>query len=77
MIKKCELKKAYITCFSAISFDNTLDDDKTWMAVSSSKIFPSDDDKTSRILSSISFSCLKIKKNSELYTAKYNIMIYS
>ena len=63
MIEECKLRTAYITCFSAISFDNTLEDDKTWMAVSSSKMFPSDDDKTSRILSSISFSCLKIKKN--------------
>ena len=46
------------TCFSAISSESTFDEDKTWMALSSSKIFPSDEERTSRILSSISFSCL-------------------
>ena len=35
----------------------TLDESNIWMAVSSSKMFPSEDESVSRILSSISLSC--------------------
>ena len=47
------------TCFSDISFDRIFDDDNILIAVSSSRMLPSDEDKTSKILSSISLSCLK------------------
>lgn len=45
-------------CFSEISFAKALEDDSILMAVSSSKMFPSEEERTSKILSSISFSCL-------------------
>ena len=48
----------FLTCFSDISLARTLDDDRTLIAVSSSRMFPSEEDSTSNILSSISFSCL-------------------
>ena len=44
-------------CFLMISSDSILDVSRNWMAVSSSRMFPSDDDRVYRILSSISFSC--------------------
>ena len=47
------------TCFSWISLAKTFEDDSTSIARSSSKILPSEDDKTSRILSSISLSFLQ------------------
>ena len=43
-------------CLAAISSDSTLDEERIWMAVSSSKILPWEADSTFRILSSISFS---------------------
>ena len=49
-----------LTCFSEISLDKTLELERILMAVSSSRMLPSDDDNTSRILSSISFSLLQI-----------------
>lgn len=55
-----------LTCFSDISFARTFEDDSTWIAVSSSNMLPSLLLSTSRILSSISFSCLmrgQIKQN--------------
>ena len=55
-MKKENLK---LTCFSEISSAKTLEDERIFIAVSSSRMFPSDDDKTSSILSSISFSCLQ------------------
>ncbi len=45
------------TCFSSISLASCFDEESTWMAVSSSRMLPSELDNTSRILSSISFSC--------------------
>jgi hypothetical protein len=50
-----------MACFSEISLDKTLDDDRTLMAVSSSRMLASDVDRTSRILPSISCSCLKVE----------------
>lgn len=44
-------------CFLEISFDKALDESRIWMAVSSSRMFPSEADRVSSILSSISFSC--------------------
>ena len=52
-----------LTCFSWISLASTLEDDRTLMALSSSRIFPSDVESTSKILSSISFNCLEHNKN--------------
>lgn len=49
-------------CLAVISFDNTLDELKIWIAVSSSNILPSDVLRTSKILSSISLSWLKMKE---------------
>ena len=56
--KKKGTKQQLLTCFSEISLARTLDDDRTLIAVSSSRMFPSEEDNTSNILSSISFSCL-------------------
>ena len=50
--------KSSFTCFSEISLARTLEEERTSMAVSSSRMLPSDEDSTSRILSSISFNCL-------------------
>ena len=51
----------FLTCFSDISLARTLDDERTLIAVSSSRMLPSEEDSTSNILSSISFSCLSDK----------------
>ena len=44
------------TCLAVISSDSVFEDDRIFIAVSSSKILPSELDNTSSILSSISFS---------------------
>lgn len=46
-------------CFSLISLDKVFDELSAFTAVSSSRMFPLDVDRTSRILSSISFNWLK------------------
>lgn len=47
-----------MACFEVISLDKTLEELKIWMAVSSSRMLPSEVLSTSRILSSISFKRL-------------------
>lgn len=55
---KNKWRKSKLTfCFLEISLDRALEESRIWMAVSSSRIFPSDEERVSRILSSISFSC--------------------
>ena len=44
-------------CFLDISFERAFEESRIWMAVSSSRMLPSEADSVSRILSSISFSC--------------------
>ena len=44
-------------CFLEISLDRALEESRICMAVSSSRMFPSEVERVSRILSSISFSC--------------------
>lgn len=50
-------KKQRISVIFLKYFAFTLEESKIWMADSSSKIFPSDEESVSRILSSISLSC--------------------
>lgn len=47
----------YTFCFLDISSESILDESKICIAVSSSRMFPSEADRVCRILSSISFSC--------------------
>lgn len=49
-------------CFSWISLASTLEQERILTAVSSSRMFPSEEESTSKILSSISFSCLTMMK---------------
>ena len=44
-------------CFLEISSERTLEESSTWMALSSSRMLPSEAERVCRILSSISFSC--------------------
>jgi len=44
------------TCLAVISSDSVFEEDRILIAVSSSKMLPSEVDNTSNILSSISFS---------------------
>ena len=53
-----------IACFSSISLDTTLASDRIWMAVVSSRMFPSEEDSTCRILFSISVSFLLFSADS-------------
>lgn len=52
-----QILKTLTCCFLVISFDITLAESKIVIALSSSKIFPSEDCNVSKILFSISFSC--------------------
>lgn len=54
-------------CFSEISLASTLEAERISTAVSSSRMLPWEEDRTSKILSSISFSCLKKKKETLNY----------
>lgn len=47
----------FTCCFFVISLDIILAESKTLIALSSSKMFPSEDDSVSKIFFSISFSC--------------------
>lgn len=49
-----------VACLTWISLLNTFEEVKTLIASSSSSIFPSATDKTSNILSSVSFRSLKL-----------------
>ena len=59
-------QSSHHTCLAEISSDRVLDDDRTLMAVSSSRMLPSDDERISRILSSISLSCFLLKAPSTI-----------
>ena len=49
--------EAAISCLAVISSERVLEEERILMAVSSSRMFPCEVESTSRILSSISFSC--------------------
>ena len=63
-----------MACFSEISLARVFEEERTSIAVSSSRMFPSDEESTSRILSSISFSCLDREKNVEIVMSLINIL---
>ena len=76
----CSSNEDLSTCFSDISLASVFDEERTSMAVSSSRIFPSEEDNTSRILSSISFSCLWVSGEyglgCGLLVALYCVVLY-
>lgn len=63
-------------CFAAISFESCLEELKICTAVSSSKMLPSEVDKTYKILSSISFKALRQKLNVNNVCTDYNLKEY-